>query len=176
MPYKRDAFEYIVNKISSWNEEAIGSKTDGLNKLKIIKLHFFICAVTGNKEKNDLLNVFDEFYALPFGHVESDIYNFINRDELRYFSLSKRGFGFKEEVYTPQADLSPIDINLTDEAIEKLKELNPDIIKYSAFDLVELSHKWSSWISIFNYAKSLGKLSEKIPLEIIRDEQKIFSL
>ena len=174
---KTPAFEYFVFKITEWNEQQRGSKTFDLDKLKIIKLHFFACAVLSNPEKIDLFHTFDNFHALPLGPVESDVYNSINRRELNFFEIGKNRFEISTEYILPaETDLNFQTRGLIEDSIDALKKINPKLIEYSAFQLVDLSHLWASWISIFSYAKSFGKYSERIPVDIIRKEHKIFSL
>lgn len=174
---KITAFEYLVNELTIWNNDICGDYVKGLDKLKIIKLHFFVCAISSNEENEDLFEIFDNFHALPLGPVESDVYNSINNGELNYFQINKSRFSILLNYVEPnEVQLSSINKSKIKDAVSKLRTVNSGLIKYSAFELVDLSHTWSSWLSIFSFAKSLGKYSEKIPIDIIRKEHKIYSL
>jgi hypothetical protein len=56
----------------------------------------------------------------------------------------------------------------------KTNKITDHLITMKPFDLVELSHDWYSWQVTYNRAKKLGKNSEKIDLELIKIEQKIY--
>jgi len=61
-----------------------------------------------------------------------------------------------------------------DHAISALKEKNFELINYDQFSLVDLSHRWQSWKTVFALAKRNGKFSMSIPNEMIMQEPKIF--
>jgi uncharacterized phage-associated protein len=169
---KKYLFEYIVDKLLQWNFEVNQNRTEGMTKLKIVKLHFFVCAISTSRTNSGLLNHFDAFHALPLGHVESEVYSWINSNALDYFTITKDSV---IEI-APFVNYKSQTTNVIDNAINSLKTLNPDLINYKAFDLVELSHLWSSWSSMFGFAQSMGKQSIKIPSSLIQGERKIFSL
>lgn len=169
---KTEVFEYILFKLLKWHKEINPSKDNDLSKLKVIKLHFFVSSV--NSSKNTLLKLFDNFYAMPYGHVESEIYNNVNN--LNRFIISKSN---TETIKTGLFDNSFEDFDgiyksEVDEAIELLKKNNPLLINYSALELVDLSHMYFSWQTMFNLARSRNKFSESIPSQLIKDEPKYF--
>lgn len=173
---KLKAFEYFVYKLTLWYNEAFETdvfKDNDLSKLKIFKLHFFTTAISTSPGDNGLLRVFDDFHALPFGPVESDIYGHLG--DLEYFSITssmltlKKGINIEDIAHTEYKQ----DI---DNAIELLQKSQFDLIKKTAFDLVEISHQWSCWSIVFEYAKTQDKLSSRIPKELILlESQKVFS-
>lgn len=180
---KSEVFEYVVFKIIEWysgimhtdgNEDF--NDTNSLNKLKIIKLHFFVSAI--NSKENEILNIFNRFYAMPYGHVESDIYEKLS--ELKRFEISSYKTIIKKDylqnLQNSFNDLDPKIKENVDKAISDLRNQNSDLINYTAFDLVELSHSYFSWKTIFNLAQSKGKYSELIPSSLIIQEPKYFSL
>lgn len=136
----------------------------GLSKLKLMKLLFFVTTVEA--EKWFLLdNVFDNFYAMPYGPVESDVYN--NLSSLRNYTISGNNLYVKKGAeFTYRLDQT---IKGTiDSSIDKLKLINPAIFTMGAFELVELSHKADSWRIIFSQAQSIGNLSRHIPNDVIK--------
>ncbi|CAI2766139.1 type II toxin-antitoxin system antitoxin SocA domain-containing protein [Flavobacterium collinsii] len=177
---KTQAFEFVVFKLINWyklqnsiiDDTQFNLKND-LNKLKVIKLHFFVSAV--NSKTNSLLTVFNNFYAMPYGHVESDIYSNWNKFEfyrienknltILRLNLSENDFALSEKL---KSEVS--------EAIDNLTKINSDLINYNSLQLVELSHKWFSWRSMFSYAKSNYRYSEYIPSNLIIEENKTFEL
>lgn len=180
---KLEAFEFMLFKLIDWfkeknhlsNNHAFNANND-LSKLKVIKLNFFVAAA-GAEEQN-LLETFNNFHAMPLGHVESDIYN--NLTERTRYEISSSRLMIKEAYIDNLESSFPLlttDIkNKIDSAIQSLKTINEDFISYTAFQLVDLSHKWYSWRLMMDIAKSENKLSRKIPAEIIKQENKFFTL
>lgn len=171
---KVQAFEYIAEKMLEWHESLHPGTPNDLSKLKLFKLLFFASAVNASEENDGLLKLFDNFHAMPYGPVESDVYN--NFSDCKKVNVSRDStslvFGMDASYYD--------DINafkdVIDESITSLKKENCKLIEYSAYDLVELSHQWISWRSIFNLAKQQKKLSLPIPNSIIKFEPKILKL
>ena len=170
------AFEYLIDQLVKWHNEICG--TSGIPSdftiLKLIKLNFFTTAVTSSPSEKGLLTVFDNYYALPLGHVESDIYS--NRTELRRYIFN----GSKLEIRDNPLDVvGVLDEELRsqiDNAIKLLRHQNDRLISYPPMALVEISHKWNSWKSIYNFAKRMGKRAEKIPTVLIQNDLKYYYL
>jgi len=168
-------FEYFLKKLVDWFcdyyriavEDFNSHPKNDLSKLKAIKLHFFACSTS-----EDALEIFDDFRAMPYGHVESDVYNSL--DSLQYVRLtnSKLEILNWDTLIMIENDSIPI----IDEAVESLKDRNFDLISFSPFALVELSHKWFSWQYNFNQAKNIGIYSKPISTELISREPKLYSL
>lgn len=172
---KNLAFEYFVSKLLVWYQEVNGDNgNNDLSTLKVLKLLFFASAVGTEKGQEDTLldTTFDKFYAMPYGHVESEIYKTIRNNELPNLEINNSSSTFRNTVDYPNCDLK----TKIDSSIEELKQENIDLISMSPFELVELSHTWYSWKFYFNKAKRNGSYSELIPTEIIKSEQKFFCL
>jgi uncharacterized phage-associated protein len=181
--FKIRAFEYVVQGLANWFKECSHisdnrsfNNNNDLNKLKILKLHFFVTAA--KSDDNQLLNVFNNFSAMPYGHVESDIYNAL--DSLERYDISNYRLTIKDDYLdTLSQSFDSLESWIKDEidaSIKVLRKINNIIILYTAFQLVELSHSWFSWKSMFAIARSHNKLSESIPSRIIREENKNFRL
>lgn len=171
---KLQLFDYLSLKLIEWYKETGNSEHEvehNFSKLKLLKLLFFACAASIKKDGNDLLNYFDNFYAMPYGHVESDVYEQLASSSS--FSFLKNTVQIKSQVL-PQIE-SEI-AKLIDESVQKLREQNEEIIGYDAMQLVELSHSWESWKTMYDYARALNKYSMPIPTELIRNEPKFFNL
>ncbi len=179
---KIQAFEYVLFKLTQWyiNDNQLvdfsnfNNKND-LSKLKVIKLHFFVSAVNSNS--NDLLSTFDKFYAMPYGHVESDVYTVLS--SLMHFIIDTKKLTIKDvnELSEKSFEGLPVIIRHDiDNSINSLKKINSKIINYNALDLVDISHRWFSWSSMMNYAKQNNRNSEFIPPRLIQQEDKIFEL
>lgn len=167
---KLNSFEYLVSKLVEWYKEAFGTiEGNDLSKLKVFKLHFFVTAISATNDDEGLLQIFGDFHALPYGPVESVIYSHLN--ELNYFRITNSCVEVIK-IFNDDFIESIAYKDLIDRSIEHLKVQNFKLIKASAFDLVELSHSWTCWSLVFNYAKSKGKFASKIPEELIQHESK----
>ena len=170
-------FEYVLNRLLTWHEQSTGSLPNDFNILKSIKLLFFVSAASGNKDSNPLIeNVFDKFVAMPYGHVESDIYHQIknNNGTLSYYQIDNN-----RTIGNGQFDTSDLNRSITeniDKAIQFLQNANPNFVMMSSFDLVNLSHAWYSWQKYYAMAKQHGQRSIPIPAKVIIGEDKIYSL
>ncbi|WP_439490457.1 hypothetical protein [Algoriphagus sp.] len=170
---KLDLFEEFLAHLLNWYTEVNSStysiehrqmKND-LSKLKVFKLHFFATSTS-----EEAIEIFNSFHALPYGHVETDIYSGL--EQLRHFRLTNTEMipldNYCQEVKGMQG--------VSFEMINNLRRINPDIINYSAFDLVKLSHKWFSWKHNYSIAKENFSRSKKINSLTILNENKYYKL
>lgn len=173
------SFEYLLYKFMDWYEEYYQIKDEThqqflheFSRLKALKLLFLVSAIEDNNGCN-LLTLFDKFYAMQHGPVESDIYNAMVNDSFIYFRFKNRETTLKKY---PDYNLKDIDNkeNLN-YAVSLLKQANHKIISYSAIELVEITHKWISWKSAFMVAQMLGKGSQLMSSELIKGGNKFFS-
>ena len=170
---KIQAFEYLLSKLVEWNDN-VTTKDNDISVLKALKLLFFVSAVGTTKSSEGTLldDVFSNFAAMPYGHVESDIYSIIRSGGLKGATVDNSKTTILES-FNPALIASEDKIRI-DKSIEALKVINPNLITKSAFDLVELSHSWYSWKYYFARAKKNSTLREFIPSEIIKAEEKIY--
>ena len=172
---KLKAFEYLIFKLKDWYNEIDGFnfESNDFSKLKVLKLVFFSAAVNADKPTFSLLDNFDNFYAMPYGHVESDIYK--NFNSLSLIKVNSAMTTINEDANYFE-DLDFIIKSKIENSIFALKTENNNLITYSAMELVELSHMHFSWSCSFDIAKQKGKLSQSIPKEMITFEKKFFYL
>lgn len=176
---KYNLFEYMIDGIISWYKD-VDKDVDvynELNRLKLIKLNFFISAASTEGKKDGLLAYFDNFSAMPFGHVESGIYDQIKSviPQQRKYTLGKFSIKLEDVSLEYYSGIETYKSQI-DDAILLLRSKNENLVRYKSFDLVELSHEWSSWRLVFNIAKSKGLNSMPIPKEIIINENKFYNL
>lgn len=172
---KLAAFDYVVTRLREWYGEENGDwNNNDLSRLKITKLLFFVTAVTTSEAEAGLLNTFDKFTAMPYGHVESEIQDHMH--ESSKYSISTKNASFKEGITAENAEgIDSKELRQSiDNAVSNLKQINKDLITYDAFRLVDLSHRWQSWKTVFSIAKKNGKFSMPIPNSMIMVEPKIF--
>ena len=75
---KEKCFEYFVISIcKSYVNDGNKIENNDFGILKIMKLLFFTVAASYTIEKNGLLEIFNNWEAQPYGHVENDIYDII---------------------------------------------------------------------------------------------------
>ena len=175
-------FEYTIKSLMNWYAE-LGCKEEENNfsVLKSLKLLFFVSAAQAVRSRKSLLleDVFDEFYALPYGHVESSVYKEIKNQNgtLNYYKIDNSKVTVLDDADTDIFQgLSNEITNEIDASVQFLKQANKFLVKMSPFDLVNLSHAWYSWQKYYKIAKESGSLSSKIPFEIIKSEDKLFKL
>ncbi len=171
-------FEYMISKIIEQYKGLNGvDERDALSafsKLKLIKLNFFVSAIDADDSSNGLLDIFDNFHAMPYGHVESDVYAGIQSGELNFYKFGSNNL--IRNIQFPTEDKFSEEKGKIDKALSSLFTKNSNILNASAFQLVELSHQWHSWRIMFEKAKSEGSLSAQISPLMIKLEPKYFEL
>ncbi|WP_288882572.1 type II toxin-antitoxin system antitoxin SocA domain-containing protein [Pedobacter panaciterrae] len=170
---KIHAFDYLVSKLHEWFEiYNDGKAKNDLSKLKVMKLLFFTAAISSNRNQKGLLETFNNFVALPYGHVESDVYS--QMENSLCYEFDESSLSVKEGANIAQIGINVELKNEIDSAISKLRTTNNNLINYAAFDLVDISHKWQSWKMMYSLARKSGRYSMKIPNEMIMTELKTF--
>ena len=176
MDIKEAAFEYFIDSLINWYKSLKDDEyyLASFTKLKLIKLLFFASAVNAKDGNYGLLHKFDKFVAMTFGPVESDVLNLINNSNTGKYKISDKALIVLQDNETNEIDVGTK--KLIDEAITSLKKINPDLILYNAFDLVDLSHRWSCWQITFKYAQDQNKGSLLIPNELIVQSDKYYTI
>lgn len=174
---KIQAFEYVLYKLVAWYKNAYPKSEDNdISVLKALKLLFFISAVDTTKDSSGTLldDVFNNFVAMPYGHVESDVYSIIKRRRLQQVEINNHKTSISNTF-----DLDGIEVDLRkriDMSVNKLQSINFNLIKYSSFNLVDLSHTWYSWQYFYNMALATHCQSHPIQNDYIKSEEKIYTL
>lgn len=181
METKIEIFEFIVHRLKDWfmeknnifSLEEFNRKND-FSVLKLIKLHFLVSTIDSAKD-DALLNQFT-FCAMPYGPVETVIYNRIkNNPVFSSFTVDNFKSDFISNNYQSEWN-DTILIAIIDKSIAKLKEIDDNLINADAGSLVELTHKWNSWRITYSEARSLGSFSKVIDNNLIRKDNKYLSL
>lgn len=154
---KNSAFEYLLNKFLEWQNEQNVSVP--MTKVKALKLLFYVASIP--VMNRDLLDIFNKFYAMQYGPVESDIYTAILNDDLAHYSFQNSNIYIKKS-YHRSPELSDADISRLDASFAMLKARDCDMIKLSAFDLVQRTHSWSCWKDTIFLSQLLGLSSYKM--------------
>lgn len=166
-------FEYFIFK-SLLNLTSDGGEfKNDFSILKSIKLLFFFSTVN-DATHPPLIDKFENVKALPLGHVITDVYSSMKLNNLRYFTFNKNGVILKNTSIN-EAEFAVELREAVDYRFNLLLQHNPNILRMTAYELVELSHKWYSWNYYFNKAQLNGQSSITIPIEVIKSERKIYT-
>ncbi len=111
---------------------------------------------------------------MPYGPVESDIYNKILVDGLKKYTITPTGCITKTD-YEELCVAEDVREEISN-AIDRLCEINPSFFEYTAFQLVDISHKWSCWRICHTVALEKKKYSISMPSTIIENSTKFYSL
>lgn len=177
MEQKVLCFEYMMFLLIQWAEkkDPKGIHVESFTRLKALKLLFLVSAVDATKDNEGLLDIFDNFYAMQHGPVESDIYNAM-------LLKNTRMYVFEGNTTTIQNHNLDIFDNVSDDlkyrienSVNLLRAKNEQIIWCSPFELVNITHKWNSWREAINFAHVLDKKSEFMSVESIKNDSKLFS-
>lgn len=161
-------FEYLIDSLSQRND----SRINGFTTLKLIKLLFLVVGVSSTDQNRGLTEVFDNFVAMPYGPVESDIYSAIQSNTLiKYYITSSQ---CKIKNVNAIINLDDNQRQTIDRAINLLLEKNPNILQCQPFELVDITHKWSCWKICYDVALANGKHSIGIPSRMIQKSVKYY--
>jgi hypothetical protein len=90
-------FEYFIKGLIEQSKDFDEFKKNNYSQLKVMNLLFFSCSAN-----TDLLRTFDNWWALPQGHVEQDIHNYMrdNKGKFSFFRITRfrieLGFDFDD--------------------------------------------------------------------------------
>lgn len=163
------AFDYMLSLFEEWYKEEANEAMNfqKCSKLSVLKL-LFLTAAPKDDGSEDLLNLFNKFYALPFGPVESDVYDAIKLDKLPSYIVTEKSISKKQHVTLPYSCDKYINIK---KAVDALKDKNKKLILLDAFSLVEITHKWESWRQSIAFARLMDMLSYKMSVDSIRNDK-----
>jgi len=174
---KLQYFEYLVKKYIDWYKDisnGLEIHSAAFTRLKLQKLLFLSAAINAVENNIGLLSVFDDFYAMQYGPVESDIYNAMMNNEFTTLSFFERYMTVTGDMSNIVQGLDDSIVTMIDEAITQLKSQNNQLITFPAYKLVEITHKWKSWQNAIDIATALGNGSEKMSVKDICRDTKYF--
>lgn len=165
MNNKEEAFKgflFLLNKAyQDHSEEILGKRIyPQLSFVEIMKFLFFASVLD-----KSLLDVFNNWVALPKGPVESDLYNYLKSNT----TIIQKAHDFGVNTYLDE-ELKKFEYK------EKLEHIvNLDIYKIYLPQpeniLVEKSHEWKAWETPFLNALSRGKRSSPMNISDIKNER-----
>lgn len=171
-------FEYLLYHLIEWYKNTVSDSEDQIKKhfsrLTVLKLLFLTSAIRDKRTDCDLLEYFDNYYAMQYGPVESDIYNAIVKPSTQLYALGVRALEFKSTDYSAFDDLTSEQRGAITNAVSTLKEKNANLIRYNASRLIEITHKWEVWQNAMAIAEMFGKRSEIMPISAIRSNLQFY--
>lgn len=175
---KKLVFAYFVDVLYRWNKELDSTCQPKYSKLQLQKLLFLASAIDVGSKCPGMLDVFNRFYALPYGPVEMDIYSAMNSDSLMQIKVIDRICEYNPPQDKNLFDTIPVRTReLVNHAVSCLKQQNVNYFSISPFDLVKITHRWSAWRDAFAMATLCGSKQEPMSAEsICESEVKSFSL
>lgn len=143
-PNKKLLFEYLVDQLEQCRKERFYSSQETLTKLKLQKILFLVASVKSKDNDYPLLDIFNKFYALPYGPVELDIYEAMNENSFTNikFSGNECNYNFTERCFV---DLDETLKKTVRDALQTIKDMGVDYISMPPFELVNITHKWTAW-------------------------------
>lgn len=169
-PKKREkylAFEYFVLSLYRWNQELDNFCKPVYTKLQLQKLLFFASAINADAQHHEMLDMFNRFYALPYGPVELDIYEAMNTGTIGNIRINDRVCKI-ESVDSEKFDNLKLSCKkVIDKSVEALKSLNVNYFSMSPFQLVEISHCWTVWKEAYSFATLCGSKQEPMDSKAI---------
>lgn len=172
---KKDLFEYLIFRLEKWKEKIGEKQVPVFSKLRLQKILFLVCTCMATNEEKKLLSIFDDFYALPYGPVEMEIYEAMKRNKgFRYVSF-KGSVCVYDKLEDSMFDNLPVkERKWIDEAVDKFIAEKRNYLTIPVFDLVEITHRWSVWYVMMEYAKSIGHNMEKMEIDDILKSTKYY--
>jgi uncharacterized phage-associated protein len=166
---KIEYFEFFLEKLFQ-----SCSNNNDFSIVKTQKLLYFLCnSIKDEHDAYPLFDIFNNFYALPYGHVEYDTYAATRDNNLKFFEVNR--FGMIRKTTGLRISISSDDYTAKiDSAFDNLKKTSLPL-KSSSY-LVDLSHCHESWIVNYRLAQSENKLNHKIEKSALNSESKYFSL
>ena len=170
-------FEYLVYRLDKWKKdiEKTGKIVPSFTKLRLQKILFLVCAWNTSDTDMRLLNTFNNFYALPYGPVEMDIYEAMKKsNSLQYIKFQRNECVYDKLDESMFNDIQANERRWVDEAVEKFETNQRKYLTMPVFDLVELTHKWSVWQIAMQYAKLLEHNKARITSSDIIESKKSY--
>lgn len=171
-------FEYIIFKLVEWEKTIQPNITHpefSFGKLKALKLLFFVVSVDATRTEHKLLDIFNRFYAMTYGPVESEVYNAIQNRKTIFYDIKDRITILKSDRDFKLFDKLNNDIKLEiNRSVNKLKVINPKIVDLPSYKLVDITHKWPVWKNAMSIANILGRRSEIMEGQDIIESEKFY--
>ena len=173
---KRVLFEYLVFLLIKWAKELQPGREIYLSKLRLQKILFFVSTINSTRDQHPLLDIYNKFYALPYGPVEIDIYDAMNDNSFSRISFDGNYCLYNNLMVSEFNEISDELKLVLENAVSSLKSIGFDYLFSPVFCLVDITHKWTVWEVSMKFAEIMGRHREIMSTESICDSKvKAFS-
>lgn len=174
----------IIRRYLNDNNITIHHFNDNNNftKLKVMKLLFLMVVTDANinNERSILLDVFNNFVAMKYGPVELDIYNYIgdvnNQQVLNpnpvFIEINANRCFINIDIFNQMDEMDHNEqiINMEQVVASMIRDgKNP--LSFSPSTLVDVTHNYASWKTVYENAKLNKRLFERMPSFLIANDQ-----
>lgn len=169
---KREITEYLINKIIDWGIKP--NKKNEYSKLQLRGFIFLIATVGTKKGEDDLLMDYTyEWSVQPYGFFDLDMMNMFKKNQYKYFKTTTSSkFIVVGEPF--KSELSAEEETIINRKFVMLKNINPNLNKYDAFDLIDLMHSWYSYQKPMADIKEKGKYSVEVDSDSIKGDARLY--
>ena len=162
---KKNCFEFFVLCLEKWKKEEQITYSP-FSKLQLHKLLFLASSINSTDTNHEMLDIFNEFYALKYGPVEIEIYNFMA--ENTFYNIKFVGNDcITDNLCEEKLNISDADKSIIQKAVNDLRSINKDYVNMTPFQLVDITHQWTAWKISYEYAELCNKKREKMTEESI---------
>lgn len=165
-------FEYIANRIYHWYSTDVDGSKNNLGKVKIHKLFIFLIC---NNEY--LLNIFSNIECSAFGRFESDIYNYMKRnDDYDYLTIDNTHTLIKTnaKLHILYEEVSVEFKKEVENAFRHLYSKNSKMVELETFDLIDIDRSYYTSKKSYNEATKNNKLVGSVSIKDMLIEDKIY--
>ena len=170
-----DYLGFIFYELFHWRGRELKRPLDQVSftRLELMKLLFFVSTI--RVDDNDLLDCFSDFYAMPLGPVEIPSYNRLINNDIHCCVSETINVHLVSNAESIRWTRDAV-TNRIERSISQLELVNPKLILYPAYKLVEISHVWRCWKVANEIANVLGKTSIKMSVDSIRSSNHYFGV
>lgn len=162
---KENCFEFFVLCLENWKKEE--QKTySPFSKLQLHKLLFLASSINSTNESHEMLDIFNEFYALKYGPVEIEIYNSMTENSFKNIWFEGNDC-ITEKLSEDKISITNEDKTIILKAVNDLRSINNDYVNMTPFQLVDITHQWTAWKIAYEFAELCNVKRERMTEESI---------
>lgn len=158
----RDFFHFCDKLIERYSELWVTKEElEDFWRLWVMKMLFFSVVAMNNSWQNQIIDeeIFNNFWALPNGPAESDCYNEIYTEYNSEFENKLRNREFR--------NISPKSGSIIELMVKSIPTI---LFTKTTFELVQISHRFGSWINAYKEAVQNNRKASKMNNDLIKWE------
>ena len=166
---KKEAFEYLLDRLYKWYEDAVNENRMDFTRIKASKLLFLVASVK-DEQGNDLLGIFDKFVTNMYGPTEVDVQEFITENKFQNYKFGSTYLEKIDNICWWKNNILSDDLKQRlDNAVKALQNKDYNLIKLNPFDLVQLTTNWDGYRICYKVGILIDKPHVEIPINNIRE-------